>query len=276
MTAFEAIILGAIQGLTEFLPVSSSGHLVLAKELLDIEVGDHGSASAVSIMVLVHLGSLAAIALVFRKDVAILLKPRRGLQQWGTLIIASIPAAIAGIGAKVFIPDLLDQYEGSPWIACIGLLVTSFVLFVLVRTLRNRADAQSNSPSQPQWGQLRKIEAKSALGVGFAQMCAITPGISRSGSTIATALMLGWSKEDAIRLSFLMGMIAIGGAGLIEARNISEIDPIPALAAFLSSLVFSLLGIWAIKAVVAKAKFGVFALYTALVGTTGLVWLLLR
>jgi undecaprenyl-diphosphatase len=276
MTAFEAMILGAVQGLTEFLPVSSSGHLVLAKELLGLEIGEQGSASAVSVMVLVHLGSLVAIATVFRRDVAALLLPRRGFQQWGLLVIASIPAAVAGIGAKVMIPRWLDQYEGSPWVACIGLLVTSVVLFVLIYVLKKRADTPTDLSSAPEWRKLGRVEAKTAVGVGIAQMCAITPGVSRSGSTIATALLLGWGKDDAVRLSFLMGMIAIGGAGLIEARNISELEPVPAVSAFLSSLIFSLLGIWAIKAVVAKAKFGVFAVYTATVGVAGLVWLVLR
>jgi len=280
MNVLEAIILGAVQGLTEFLPVSSSGHLVLAKELFGVETGDQ----SVAIAVLVHLGSLVAIGMVFRRDVFTLMKPSQGWRNWLVLVIATLPAAVGGIGFKMYAPELFERYESSAWVACFGLLVTCMLLAVVtIRTRRKRAEAEggeqdleAGSELRPQWGRAGSVELKSAFGVGVAQMVAITPGISRSGSTICASLLLGWSRADALRLSFLMGMIAIGGAGLLEARNISELEPVSAVTAFLSSLVFSLLGIWAIKAIVAKAKFGWFAVYTGCAGVVGLVWLGLK
>ncbi len=253
----QAILLGAIQGLTEFLPVSSSGHLVLAQNLLGTTSGEDIAAS-----VLMHLGSLLAICCFFFRDILGLFLPRIHWRRLALLIVASIPAAIVGVLLKQHAESALS----SPWVACIGLLITSLLLGSTA--LRRKPPTNPPSLAQP-----NQSSYKTAAIVGCAQALAILPGVSRSGATIATGLLTGWDRSDALRLSFLMGMIAIGGAGLLEARDISELNPGPAIAAFVSSLVFSLIGLFAIRLVVAKAKLHWFAIYTFIVGVTGLIWL---
>lgn len=265
METLKAIILGAVQGLTEFLPVSSSGHLVLVGHLMGRDLGGE---SGTAMSVLLHLGSLCAILTVFRKDVLALFLPRFDLRKFWLLFLASIPAAIVGLGIKKGLPDSQALWVEanllqSPWVAAVGLLVTAAVLWFAERPRDLRVT----------WQSVTGRDFWLVMIVGLAQAVAILPGISRSGSTICVALMLHWVRSDAVRLSFLMGMIAIGGAGLLEARHISEFEAGPALAGFGSSLVFSLVGLLALKLVVAKQKLRWFAAYCAVAGVTALIWL---
>jgi undecaprenyl-diphosphatase len=264
MDVLKAIILGAVQGLTEFLPVSSSGHLVILGEILGRELGGEGSTAQ---SVLLHLGSWLAILIVFRADIIKLVWPRFNWRSWGILFVASIPAAIAGITIKKLLPDAqADWIEHnvlqSPWVASVGLLLTAGVLWLAERK-RELFVTFELARGKHFW--LVSV-------VGLAQMIAILPGVSRSGSTICMALMLHWVKSDAVKLSFLMGLIAIGGAGLIEAREISEIAPAPAIAGFVASLVFSLIGLWAVKLVVNREKLRWFAVYCAVAGCAALAY----
>lgn len=265
LDVLRAIILGAVQGLTEFLPVSSSGHLVLVGHLLGRDVsGESGTAMSV----LLHLGSLCAILFVFRQDVLRLFLPRLDLRKFGLLFLASLPAAIVGLGIKKGLPEQPSLWVEanvlqSPWVAAFGLLFTATVLWLAERPRELRVT----------WETVSGRDFWLVLIVGCAQAFAILPGVSRSGSTICVALMLHWVRSDAVRLSFLMGMIAIGGAGLIEARHISEFDAAPALAGFGSSVVFSLIGLMTLKLVVAKQKLRWFSAYCALAGVAALVWL---
>lgn len=273
METTQAILLGMIQGLTEFLPVSSSGHLVLAGALLGVNAGE-GDASYVAFEVLLHLGSLCAIAIVFGRDILKLAFPRIDFHGLKLLFIASLPAAIVGITIKKFLPQATEDWIevnvlSSPPVAACGLLVTASVLW-LAGARRDAEITFENARGSRTW---------TALWVGVAQMIAILPGVSRSGSTIATALNCKWVRPEAVKLSFLMGFIAIGGAGLIEAKKISalaEANPMPMVAGFLSSLVFSLIGLTAIKLIVNKGKLRYFAVYCACVGVASLVWLALR
>lgn len=266
MDTFKAIILGAVQGLTEFLPVSSSGHLVLVSHLLGTEIDDGGTAMSV----LLHLGSLCAILFVFRRDILALFLPRIDLRKLGLLFLASLPAAVVGIGIKFGLSDAHDAWVErnvlqSPWVAACGLLVTASILWLAERPRTERFTLAQAAPGQT-WV---------VVMIGLAQAMAILPGISRSGSTICLALMLHWVRDDAVRLSFLMGMIAIGGAGLVEARHISEFAPGPAIGGFASSLVFSLIGLLAVRLVVARRKLRWFGVYCALAGVAALAWLAL-
>jgi undecaprenyl-diphosphatase len=273
METSDAIILGMIQGLTEFLPVSSSGHLVLAGALLGVNAGEP-DASYVAFEVLLHLGSLCAIGIVFGRDLLRLAFPRIDFHGLKLLFIASLPAAIVGITLKKLLPQATEEWVelnvlSSPTVAACGLLVTASVLW-LAGARRDAEITFENARGPRTW---------TVLWVGIAQMIAILPGVSRSGSTIATALNFRWMRPEAVKLSFLMGFIAIGGAGLIEAKKISaltEANPVPMIAGFLASLVFSLLGLMAIKLVVNKGKLRYFAVYCACVGVAALVWLALR
>jgi len=262
MDVIKAIILGAVQGLTEFLPVSSSGHLVILGEILGRELGGEGSTAQ---SVLLHLGSWLAILIVFRKDIIKLVWPRFDLRAFALLFLASLPAAIVGITIKKLLPDAQGAWIEhnvlqSPWVACFGLLVTASVLWLAERKRELIVTFEA----------AKGVHFWLVLVVGVAQMFALLPGVSRSGSTICMALMLRWVKTDAVKLSFLMGLIAIGGAGLIEAREISHIDPAPAAAGFLASLVFSLVGLAGIKLVVQKEKLRWFGIYCAIAGVAAL------
>jgi undecaprenyl-diphosphatase len=272
MTVLEAIILGTVQGLTEFLPVSSDGHLVLMGALL----GSNPAADPnyFAFEVLLHLGSLIAIFIVFARDIIKLVLPRLDFHGLVLLLVASLPAAIAGLTLKVLLPDAAEHWVesnilSSPPLAALGLLVTASVLWMAGA----RADAEitfENARGPRLW---------TAFWVGIAQALAILPGVSRSGCTISTALRCNWVRPEAVKLSFLMGFIAIGGAGLIESRKIGALaqsDPAPAIAGFVASLLFSLVGLMAVKYFVIKGKLRYFAIYCAVVGVTALVWLALR
>lgn len=265
MEILKAIILGAVQGLTEFLPVSSSGHLVILGAILGDELGEGSTAQSV----LLHLGSLLAIIFVFRADILKLLYPRIQWRLIGLLLLASIPAAFVGLTIKKALPDaeaawIEHNVLQSPWVACVCLLVTAGLLYLAERP-REAHVSFENVRGRDYW---------LVLVIGMMQAVALLPGISRSGSTICVALMLHWVKSDAIRLSFLMGLIAIGGAGLIEAREITEIPFAPAIGGFIASLLFSLVGLAGIKFVVHRRKLRWFAAYCAVVGSAGLTWFL--
>ncbi len=266
MSIIEAIILGAVQGITEFLPISSDGHLVLAGVLLGRE--EEGT---LAMTVLLHLGSLLAIAITFRRDIVALLWPRIDWHAWLVLFVASIPAAIVGFTLKLFIPNSTEAWiekevMQSPVWAGFGLLFTAGVLWC-AEIKRVPEVGVATVAGSRYWG---------VLLIGFAQALAMLPGVSRSGSTISLALNLRWLRPEALKLSFLMGLIAIGGAGLIEAKEISNIEPGPGFAGFASSLLFSLVGLNAIKLIVAKSKLRWFACYCAIAGLAALIWLALR
>ena len=267
MEIIKAIILGAVQGLTEFLPVSSSGHLVILGEVLGRELGGESSTAQA---VLLHLGSWLAILIVFRKDILKLFYPKVEWRSLAILVLASIPAAIAGITIKKLLPDadsawIEHNVLQSPWVACAGLMFTAGVLWM----------AERKRELFVTFATAKGVHFWLVLVVGVAQMIALLPGVSRSGSTICIALMLHWVRNDAVKLSFLMGLIAIGGAGLVEAREISEINVAPAAAGFVASLVFSLIGLWGIKLVVHKQKLRWFAAYCAVAGIAAFAYFLI-
>jgi undecaprenyl-diphosphatase len=209
MNWLEALTLAVVQGLTEFLPVSSSGHLVLAQSLFGIEA----SAAFVYDIVL-HLGTAAAALLFYRRDVAAvllgLLPPYRQAPPATVasrrllllLVAATVPTAVIGLAFK----DFFEGLFASPLAVVAALAVTG--AFLVASSLLPVATAPIEKA--PWW--------KAAL-VGVAQGAAIVPGISRSGSTIVAGLALGLRREDAVRFSFLLSLPAICGAALLELRH---------------------------------------------------------
>jgi undecaprenyl-diphosphatase len=207
---WEAIILGAVQGVTEFLPISSDGHLVVTQALLKTA----GLASATErdhlhFDVVLHVGTLLAIVLVFwRELLALVTHPRRA----GLVVLASIPAAVVGLTVK----NHIEKAFQSPLMAGVGFLVTALFLF-----LGHRAGSiLARFGREPR--SLEKITAGDAMLIGGAQALAILPGVSRSGSTIATGVLLGISREAAAVFSFLMAVPVIGGAILLIAKDIAQ------------------------------------------------------
>lgn len=196
MTFIEAIILGIIQGLTEFLPISSSGHLVLFQSWLGITIEGN------TFEVIVHIGTLGSILFVFWQDIhAIItgLKQKETQRQIGIIALATIPAVLVGFSLKDYFDLLFDNTKT----VSIALTVTGIVLFLSKFAKQNH----------------NQISWKSGLFIGLAQAIAIIPGISRSGFTISTALLLGINSRDAARFSFLLAIPVIAGAGLLTALD---------------------------------------------------------
>jgi undecaprenyl-diphosphatase len=194
------IVEGLIQGLTEFLPVSSSGHLVIIPAMLGWEEPPLG------LTVLLHMGTLVALLIYFRLEILGLIlgvlgkgpDPAESRRIVRFLIIGTVPAVIAGLGLKSFFENSFQRpYESS-----IELVVTALILIATER-FGERAARHA-------------LDDGRAAAIGVAQAVAILPGISRSGSTIGAGLLAGLTREEATRFSFLLSLPAIGGAGLLD------------------------------------------------------------
>lgn len=247
------ILLAVIQGLTEFLPVSSSGHLVLTQHFLGAQEGD------IFFDIVLHVGTLGSVVVVYRKEIMRLLrfdKPALGYVL--SLVIGTLPAVVVGLTAKDFIESLFH----SPLFAAGGLLATSLVLF-------STKFSKDTGAALPEPWEPSAVPPVKALLIGVAQSIAILPGISRSGSTIATSLWIGLPRAEAARFSFLLSIPAIGGAlvlqllgGGLDERSDMGLLALAALAAF----GVGLLAIrWTALAVV-QSHFWKFSIYCVIAG----------
>lgn len=261
----SAIILGAVQGISEFLPISSSGHLVLVPALLGIETG-------LAFDTILHIGTLVAIFTFFWKDIINLIKGfilsiidltegvdifKRELHRvpekrfaW-LIIVGTIPTGIMGILLKDAIETI---FRGTLFVG-IFLLVTAAVLYY------------SERHSSGQITQ-KDMSFKQALIVGICQGLAVFPGISRSGSTIASGLCLGLNREYAARYSFLLSIPAVIGAGLIQIKDIATLDASASvlLAGFISSVIFGYLSIKLLMKMIKGWSLDIFAYYCTIIG----------
>jgi len=254
----ESVILGVIQGLTEFLPVSSSGHLVLAQKFLS---GFGGPAAAFDVML--HGGTLAAVLIYFRKDlfgiVRDLGRPREGGWRLPALLVfGSIPAGVVG----VFFSHALEPLFSSPVVASVGLLATACILLG-AWAVRGKSRLS-----------LADLTVWSVFLIGAAQALAIVPGISRSGSTIAMGMFLGLPGKEAARFSFLLSIPAISGALLLESGALAgQGFPLHYLT---GALVAGLVGIGAIAFLMKlldRENLLPFALYCLALGSLSLAFL---
>lgn len=263
MNSLEAIVLGIVQGLTEFLPVSSSGHLVIAKHLLQADPSGGGPVMEL----IAHLGTLLAVLLFFNRQVVDILRyslwqgwinmRRDGFREaWlvndsGKMVTGIIAATfITGVIGLAF-KDFFEQAFDSVRMAGFGLLVTSIYL-IMALVIRNR-EGSHDSPTLP-----------ISLGVGLAQGVAILPGISRSGSTIVASLLLGLKREVAFAFSFLMSVPAILGASILEFADAPSKDfpgMMPSIMLFVTSLVVGTVSLALLGFLVRRGNIGWFALY---------------
>ncbi len=193
----QVIILAIVQGIAEFLPISSSGHLNVIQALLS------KIPETAELNVVLHFGTLLAILVYYRKRIIALLQSDRRVIP--LLIIGTIPAAVVGITIKEVNPDLLVQ----PLIAGLMFPVTGLMLYVLTRLGDGKDD-------------YAKMDFKTAILIGVAQSLALLPGISRSGSTIVAGSMLGLRREEAMTYSFLLAIPAIFGASVLELKDIMD------------------------------------------------------
>lgn len=201
MTVFQALILGLVQGLTEFLPVSSSGHLVLLQRLLNVDLGGADMLFDITL----HTGTLFAVCVVYRRQISQLF--RRPLKRLFWLIAATIPAALAGI----FLGDIVEQvFFGGAFLA-VGFAISAALLAgAQIYSKRSRATP---------------LKLKHAAVMGVAQAVAVLPGISRSGATVAAGMLCGAEKREAADFSFLMSIpIILGGFAVTLYRGLKGGD----------------------------------------------------
>jgi len=260
MTGFEALILGLVQGLTEFLPVSSSGHLVVFQALFGIE-GEGGLVFEVA----VHVATLIAILIVYRERVLRLLRglavgERESLEYIGKLFVATVPAVAVAIGFDGWI----EQMFASPEVAGICFLLTAGIVWTTRSTLPR---ATKGTPS---WS--------AALIIGCAQAFAILPGISRSGTTLAVALALGIAPAVGAEFSFLLGTIAMAGAAVLILPGISavQIELVPVLIGCAAALLSGIGAIVLFLRLLERRNFHVFSYYLVVAGGSFLLYLNLR
>src|ERR671917_2349028 len=258
LEVIEAVILGVVQGLTEFLPVSSSGHLLLGQHFLGLDQERFGLPFDVAL----HLGTLVAVVSYFWRDllrlagafVRSLAPGGRNLadpdQRLAYLILAStIPAALIGYSLEGF----FEEEVRSPWVVVFNLVAVG-VLFIVaeaVGTRTRRAD---------------KLRFAEAVGIGLAQAAALVPGVSRSGATITLGLFLGLRREEAARFSFLMSVPIIAGAGTLQlgealAEGMGFSETINFGAGFLTSAVVGYLAIRFFLSFVVDHSLRAFAYY---------------
>ena len=266
------LVLGIVQGLTEFLPISSTAHLKVVPVLLGW--GDPG----VSVTAAIQLGSIAAVIAYFRSDLLQVLKGigkafRHG--QWRepearlgvAMVVGTIPILLVGLLIKLF---WSEGYETSPLRSVPFIAMVSIVMALLL------ALAERLGPRQKK---LADVSGRDGLIVGLAQMLALIPGVSRSGSTLTASLFDGWQRADAARFSFLLGVPAISIAGFVELNQAfavsAETGPWPLLTGIVSAAVVSWLAIdWLLKFLQRHSTW-IFVAYRLLFGAVLLVWWLL-
>jgi len=249
MSVIQAIVLGIIQGLTEFLPISSSGHLAIAGRLFGELL--HQGEVPLAFDVLLHFASVVAILIVLRRDVFSLLTTRRRLIP--LLVVGTIPAAVAGL--------LLEEYFDSARhsMAAVGaaLVCTGFVLALCERIGRRSRD-------------LASVGLRDALIIGCAQAAALVPGISRSGMTIGGGLFRGFTREACVRFSFLLAIPVIIGASATKipdmAKMATDRGALPLIVGAAASLGASILAIKALLRLVRRTSLAVFAYYCVPLG----------
>ena len=280
MNLFHAIILGIVQGLTEFIPISSSGHLILAQKLLNLD--DRLTPEQMTAFVaVIQLGTLAAVLVYFAKDIVAitaaflsrtlrLRSARPGDRTQATnarlgwlIIIGSIPIATIGLAFKKIIEG---SFTKSVW-----LIATSMILWALLLALAEHFGSHRK--------RMHDLGVGDAIIVGLAQVFALIPGSSRSGTTITGALVSGCNRETAARFSFLLSIPAIAASGLLELREaMLSIEGIGMLNLVTSTIVSAVVGYVSIAFLLSylrRHSTGIFIVYRIIIGSL-LLWLVYR
>ena len=267
MTSFVAALLGVIQGLTEFLPVSSSAHLILARAFFGWDAQAFGLAFDVAC----HLGTLIAVLVFFRRDIAAMLaavpamfsaRPTPPARLAWLIVIGTVPAVVVGL----LFGDLIEDRLRTPAVAAVTLSVVALAFFAVERFSAHRRGHDSLSVAE-------------AVLLGIAQAAALVPGVSRSGGTIVAAMAVGLRREEAARFTFLLGIPAILGAAVLEGRVLLKTGLSSADAQlFLVGMVTSaLVGYFTVKYFIrylAGHSLAAFAWYRLLLAASVAVWLL--
>lgn len=262
INVWEAIVLGFVQGATEFLPVSSSGHLVITQALLGLDI------PGIAFEIAVHLATLVSIVLVYRSRITDLTTrafggDRDAWEYIGLVSLATLPVVVVGLTLR----DQIEAMFDHPIVPGVALLVTGLLLW------SSRGALERAVAVRPGWG--------AAFLIGVAQAFALIPGISRSGTTVVVAMWLGIQAREAAAFSFLMAIPAVAGAAILLARDMSggAFGAIPPMTVVAGSLAAGITGVLAIRTFVAmlnRRSFHFFAPYCWLVGAAYLLFVYAR
>ena len=267
MGYIEAIVLGLVQGLSEFLPISSSGHLALLQNLFEINED-----KVIFFAVLLHIGTLVSIFVVYHKDIYALIKElfllfkdlftgkglrieEKPIRKLGIMIIvSSIPTAIMGL----FFSDYIDKIFGSLTVIAICWIITGFILLFSEKLKNNKKEIEG-------------MKYRNAIFIGICQGLAIMPGISRSGSTIVGSLVTGLKREFAVEFAFLISIPAILGSAILEFPKAIKagIEPStigPMIVGFLVAAISGYFAITTMIKIVSKQKMRYFSYYVWIIG----------
>lgn len=267
MGYIEAIVLGLVQGLSEFLPISSSGHLAVLQSLFEINED-----KVIFFAVLLHIGTLVSIFVVYHKDIYALIKElfllfkdiftgkglrikERPIRKLGIMIIvSSIPTAIMGL----LFSDYIDKIFGSLTVIAICWIITGFILLFSEKLKKNKKEIEG-------------MKYRNAIFIGICQGLAIMPGISRSGSTIVGSLVTGLKREFAVEFAFLISIPAILGSAILEFPKAIKagIEPStigPMIVGFLVAAISGYFAITTMIKIVSKHKMRYFSYYVWIIG----------
>lgn len=258
MTWLEALILGLVQGLTEFLPVSSSGHLEIGSVLLGLESNEN-----LLFAVVVHLATALSTMVVYRRDIGTILyelfqfKINESLRFTLTIFISMVPVLIVGL----FFQDEVEQFFSGNLVLVGTMLLVTAALLLLSHYYKSGE---------------KEVDGIRALVIGLAQAIAVLPGVSRSGATISTALLLGVERKKAARFSFLMVIIPILGAAVLKLKDFidspaADVSAGPLVIGFLAAFISGILACrWMVR-LVTKGGLIFFAMYCAIIGLIAIV-----
>lgn len=272
MSVFKAFILGLIQGISEFLPISSSGHLAIAGKIMGMEPeGDN----LLSFNILLHVATLVAVFIVYKKDIWEMIKAffamigdvcrGKGLRlrefTYRRLIIMLVVATLPAVVAALFLGDIIEN--PALWQIGIFLIVTAILLFLSEKLAGGNID-------------IEKMSVKRAFCVGCFQGLGTLPGISRSGSTIVGGLFSGLDKKTAVRFSFLMSIPAILGALLLDIKDMFEatsqtLSFLPVAVGMITAGVSGYFAIKFLLKIVEKSKLSYFSIYCTLAGIVAII-----
>ena len=278
MSVVEGVLLGLLQGVAEFLPISSSGHLALAQELFDLD--------DVPLLfdIMLHLATLGVVLLFFRRKIWSLLKvagrwlARRSLPEdkadVRTIVALLLGTAVTGVFG-IILSDLVEDY--SEKLICVGFFITAGLLIFSDAVEERRRKKLLESGSDGLVTTRTGVRPLQGLGIGLDQGIGVLPGISRSGSTIAGALLCGVDREQAGEFSFLLSIPAILGAFVLELDDLDAIgDSVgvaPVVAGCVAAFVAGIFALSVLMKIVRKGKLEWFALYLIPAGILGLVFL---
>ena len=242
------ILLGIIQGLTEFFPVSSSAHLLIMQKILGL------GGQEIGVSVVLHLGTAFALVIFFFKDILDMLRDTKTLF---LIIVVTVITGVIGLAGK----DFFERLFTSPKIVALALMVTGIILIRTKRVMGHKRDM---------------LDIKDAFFLGLTQGIAIIPGISRSGITISTLLFRKIDKKTSFRFSFLASIPAVFGAAILEAKKISaaiNIESAKIVTGFIFSLLAGILALWILKLVLDRAKLYYFGYYCIIVAIITLIFI---